>query len=359
MLYLPRLLIINKERIMKTIRFSVAVLFILLLNTTYASAQNISDLYARLDSSVVIIEVISSETTGDGDMIKKVSNGSLGSGVLVSKDGVILTAAHVVNNADAIRVTFKDGQQFRAKVTALSRMADVALIQCQGTIENPKVAKMGDSDKTRIGDEVMIIGSPMGLTHSLSVGYISRREKHKDAHAGFARLEYFQTDAAINTGNSGGPMFNMQGELIGIVSSIISRSGGFEGIGFVATINIVKEVLFKKSNIWIGVDVFLLQGPMALALNVPQEGGVLIQNVAKNSPAYFMGLKGGYFKAVISDNPIVLGGDIVLSIDGHKFDTEENVLDALDYLNSRKAGAKYTFKVLRHGQIVDVSWIAK
>jgi len=344
---------------MKMVKFSVVTLFILILSSTQVIAQNIPDLYARLDSSVVVIEVISSETAGAGDMLKKVSNGSLGSGVLVSEDGVILTAAHVVNNADAIRVTFKDGQQLRAKVTALSRMADVALIECEGVIKNPKVAKMGDSDKTRIGDEVMIIGSPMGLTHSLSIGYISRKEKLEDKHAGFTRLEYFQTDAAINTGNSGGPMFNMQGEIIGVVSSIISRSGGFEGIGFVATINIVKDLLFKKGNIWIGVDVFLLQGKMALALNVPQEGAVLIQNVAKNSPGYFMGLKGGFYRATIEDQPVILGGDIVLSIDGHKFDNDENIMEALDYLNSRTKGTKYTFKVLRHGEIIDVSWIAK
>lgn len=344
---------------MKRITLSIIFLVLLATSNSQLMAQSISDLYAKLDLSVVVIEVVSSETKGDGDPRDKVSVGSMGSGVLVSEDGIIITAAHVVNNADAIRVTFSDGQQLRAKVISLSRLADVTLIKCDGLIKNPHVAKMGDSDKTRIGDEVMIIGSPMGLTHSLSVGYISRREKQTDNRAGFTRLEYFQTDAAINTGNSGGPMFNMQGEVIGIVSSILSRSGGFEGIGFVATINIVKELLFEKSNIWLGVDVFVLSGPLAVALNVPQQGAILIQNVAKDSPSYFMGLKGGFVKAVIDQHEITLGGDIILSIDGHKFDNEENILKAVDYLNGVKKGATYTFKVLRNGQVTDVSWVAK
>jgi serine protease Do len=344
---------------MKKITLSISMFLLLLVSATQIQAQNIAELYENLDPSVVVIEVISSETKGVGDPSKKVSMGSLGSGVLVSKDGVIITAAHVVNNADAIRVTFKDGQQLRAKILGVSRVADVATIKCEGIIENPHVAKMGDSDKMKIGDEIMIIGSPMGLNHSLSVGYISRKEKHKDAHAGFTRLEYFQTDAAINTGNSGGPMFNMDGEVVGVVSSIMSRSGGFEGIGFVATINIVKQTLFNKSNIWIGVDVQMLNTAMCMALNVPQQGAVLIQNVAKDSPAYYMGLKGGFIKAIIADREVILGGDIVLSIDGHNFDNEENALIAVDYLNAIKPGQEYTFKVLRFGKIIDVKWIAK
>ena len=344
---------------MKKITLSIIVLLIIASSNIQLKAQEIAGLYAKLDPSVVLIEVISSHTKGDGDMRDKVSTGSLGSGVLVSKDGLILTAAHVVNDADAIRVTFSDGQQLRAKVKTMSRLADVATIQCEGVIKNPVVAKMGDSDKTKIGERVIIIGSPMGLNHSLSVGYISRRESQEENREGFTRMEYFQTDASINTGNSGGPMFNMQGEVIGIVSSILSRSGGFEGIGFVATINIVKELLIEKSNIWLGVDVFVLSGPLAMAFNLPQEAGILIQNVAKDSPAYYMGLKGGYINGTIVDRPIVLGGDIVLSIDGHKFDSEENILKAVDYLNSIKSGTTYVFKVMRFGKIIDVSWVAK
>ena len=336
----------------------IAVIVVIFLSLS-TNAQNISDLFSKLDSSVVVIRTVESKTKGQGNANDKVSFGALGSGVLVSKDGKILTAAHVVNNADEIEVYFKSGQVMKAKIEGLSRVADVAVIKTMGVIKDPKPAKMGDSDKSRIGDEVMIIGSPMGLEHSLSVGYISRKETQHGHSSNFKKMEFFQTDAAINTGNSGGPMFNMDGEVIGIVSSILSRSGGFEGIGFVATINIIKDLLINQSNNWIGIDVFYLYGPLAMAFNVPQDGGILIENVAKNSPAYYMGLKGGFANISIEDHDITIGGDIVLGVDDKKFDNPDNVEDAVKYLNSLDKGKSYVFKVLRAGQIIDVKWTVR
>ncbi len=337
----------------------ITLIIVFIFINSIAIAQDISALYEKLDKSVVVIKVVESKTNGQGKLDEKVSYGALGSGVLINKDGTIITAAHVVNNADEVVVVFSDGQEMRAKVVGLSKIADVAKIKVMGLIKNPLPAKMGDSDKTKIGDKIMIIGSPMGLDHSLSVGYISRKEQHKSRSSDFNRLEFFQTDAAINTGNSGGPMFNMDGELIGIVSSIMSRSGGFEGIGFVATINIVKNLLIKKHNTWLGIDAQILYGPLALAFNVPQDMGILVMNVTKSSPAYFMGLHGGSIIAKIGDEEIVIGGDIILQIDNIKFGTEESVLKGIDYINSLKPGSKYTLKVLRMGQIIDINWTVK
>jgi len=335
------------------------VIVVIALLSINSNAQTVSDLYAKHDSSVVVIRTIESKTKGQGIASDKVSYGALGSGVLISKDGTILTAAHVVNNADEIEVVFIDGQVMKAKIQGLSRIADVAVIKTMGLIKDPKPSKMGDSDKSRIGDKVMIIGSPMGLEHSLSVGYISRKETQHGHSSNFKKMEFFQTDAAINTGNSGGPMFNMDGEVIGVVSSILSRSGGFEGIGFVATINIIKELLIDQSNNWIGVEVFYLYGPLAMAFNVPQDGAVLIENVAKNSPAYFMGLKGGFANISIEKQDIVIGGDIVLAIDDMKFDNPDNVEDAVKYLNSLEKGKSYIFKILRAGKIIDLKWTVR
>ena len=117
----------------------------------------------------------------------------------------------------------------------------------------------------------------------------------------FVRMEFFQTDAAINQGNSGGPMFNLQGEVIGIVSSILSFSGGFEGLGFAATSNIAKSILTKKGSFWFGVDVLPLTREMCKVFNVKQDGALLVQNVTDNSPAYFMGIKGGSIKMDIAE----------------------------------------------------------
>ena len=320
------------------------------------NAQTVSELFEKLDSSVVIIKVVESKTTGIGDVKEKMSFGALGSGVLISEDGKILTAAHVVNDADEILIIFKDGQELKAKVEGLSKMADVAIIKTMGNIKNPKPAKLGNSDKTKIGDQVMIIGSPMGLFHSLSVGYISRKETSNHHSANFSKMEFFQTDAAINTGNSGGPMFNMDGEVIGIISSILSRSGGFEGIGFAATINIIKDLLLEQHNTWLGIDAFLLQGPLAFAFNVPQGTGILVQNVTKNSPAYFMGLKGGYINAIIAEHEVTIGGDIILGFNNIKLDSRKNLEKAIDILNALKHGDKYSIKVLRNGTIHNLNW---
>ena len=330
--------------------------FIIISASTFA--QDISALYEKLNKSVVVIRVMESKTKGTGKSSDKVSYGALGSGVLVGKE-TILTAAHVVNNGDKIKVVFTDGQELAAVVEGLSKIADIAKIRVLGVIKDPHPAKMGDSDKTKIGDKVMIIGSPMGLEHSLSVGYISRKEKHKSKTSNFSRLEMFQTDAAINTGNSGGPMFNMDGEVIGVVSSIMSRSGGFEGIGFVATINIIKELLIDQHNTWLGMDSQILYGPLAWALNVQQGGGVLVQNVTSNSPAYYMGLKGGSIITKIGNEELAIGGDILLQLDDKILDSPEHILIALDYINAMKPGTKYTFKVLRKGEIIDVSWTIK
>ena len=337
---------------------SLIIGLILIINTNI-SAQTVSELFEKLDSSVVIIQVVESQTTGEGNKKEKVSFGALGSGVLINKNGQILTAAHVVNEADEIQIIFKDGQTLTAKVEGLSRTADIAIIKTQGIIKNPKPAKLGDSDKTKIGDQVMIIGSPMGLYHSLSVGHISRKEKKGNHKGDFADMEFFQTDAAINTGNSGGPMFNMDGEVIGIVSSILSRSGGFEGIGFAATINIIKKILINHSNTWLGIDAFLLQEPLIQAFNVPQEAGILVQNVTKNSPAYFMGMKGGYINAIIGEHQIAIGGDIILSIDKVKLDSPKHVKEAIDHLNSMSSGQKYTISILRNGEIKTLNWSVK
>ena len=172
-------------------------------------------------------------------------------------------------------------------------------------------------------------------------------------------MEFFQTDAAINTGNSGGPMFNMDGEVIGVVSSILSRSGGFEGIGFAATINIVKELLIEHSNTWLGIDVFLLEGKLAKAFNVYEDAGILVQNVTKDSPAYYMGMKGGNINVQINDQLVTIGGDIILSIDNIKLNNPKNIQTGVEYLNALPKGAKYTLTVLRAGEKIDLNWIIK
>ena len=332
------------------------LLLVLLSISVQISAQDFSELFKKANPSVVVLKIIEAENAGTGEPYRKTTLGSLGSGVLINADGSILTAAHVIKLASEILVEFPDGQSFKAEVVKVSHESDIALIKTQGRPVKPVVAKLGDSDKTNIGDKIFIIGSPMGLYHSLSVGYISGRHIEQLDFSRAGKIEFFQTDAAINTGNSGGPMFNLNGEVIGIVSSILTRSGGFEGLGFAATSNIAKFIMETEGYDWMGIDASYIEGKLAKILNIKQGAGFLIQSVADKSPAYFMGIKGGFQKIKIDEQEILVGGDILLSANGIRFDNKENLEKFLSYFQQMTQGDVLKVEILRAGEIQFLEW---
>src|SRR5438034_2539483 len=236
---------------------------------TAAADQALSDVFKRVNPAVV--EIHTKETdVARGGIAQQVSVAGLGSGVLISLDGKVLTAAHVVQTADAIEVEFLTGEKLKARVVSSEPSADVALLQLEKPPKSPFVARLGDSDAVEVGESVFVVGAPLGVSHTLTVGYISARRKPNATFSGMSRAEFFQTDAAINQGNSGGPMFNMQGEVIGIVSYIISKSGGFEGLGFVVSSNMARQLMLEKRPFWTGVTWFRISGELAEYLNLPQ-----------------------------------------------------------------------------------------
>jgi len=165
----------------------------------------------------------------------------------------------------------------------------------------------------------------------------------------------FQTDAAINVGNSGGPMFNMEGEVIGIVSHIVSEGGDFAGLGFAVTSNVAKELLTSDS-FWTGLEGYAVSGDLAEILNLPQATGVLVQRIAKGSPAEELGLRAGAVQAVIEEEKMLLGGDIILKVGGIGLGANFTGLeDIRDYLSKLKVGATWTVTVLRGGRVVNLS----
>ena len=334
------------------------LLFAALLGmVNYVSAQDLADMFETNKHSVVTIYTAEDVSTGSGDPLTFTSSMGLGSGVLV-RDNYILTASHVVANAKAIMVEFFDGEKIPAITYRISKIADVAIIKLESAPSKAKEAVIGRSDEVRIGDEIFVIGAPMGLTYSLSTGIISGRHSEKNPRNDEKILEFFQTDASINTGNSGGPMYNSKGEVIGIVSSILSRSGGFEGIGFAATSQVAKDVLNARGSKYFGIDAITLPYEMAKVLNVPQESGWLIQNVVKGSPAGMLGLKGGFRKVIIEENEILLGGDIILSIDGIKITEEESIFKISEHLDSVESTNTHKIMVLRAGEILEFNWIS-
>lgn len=328
-----------------------------LLIAAYTQAQTFADMVARVNQSVVKIHVLEKKNLGIGQKTAYTSAEGFGSGVLVGENSnYILTAAHVVANASKIQVEFIDGTTVAAFNRRVDKTADVAIIQLEQAVTHLPKATLGDSDKARIGEDIFIIGNPLGLAHSVSKGIISGRHNEQNTTNASNAMEYFQTDAAINKGNSGGPMFNMKGEVIGIVSSILSFSGGFEGLGFAATSNIAVDILTQKGRIWFGTDVLPLGAELCEIFNVPQEGALLVQSVTENSPAYFMGMKGGYVTMKIGEMEFLAGGDIVLEIDGIKLNTRENVEKLWAHLNMQDDGHEYVVQVFRAGEIKHLRW---
>jgi S1-C subfamily serine protease len=311
-----------------------------------AEAQSVGPVFRRVNPSVVIIRARGKEVAGAGQ-VAHVSE--VGSGVLVSPDGKVITAAHVVQTADEITAEFLGGERVAARVIASEPEADVSLLQLERVPAQATVATLGDSDRAEVGDQVFIIGAPYGIAHTLSVGYVTARHKPNTVYSEMALAEFLQTDAAINPGNSGGPMFNMAGEVIGVASHNISRSGGSEGLGFVVTINMARRLLLEQRSFWSGMSGVIVAGPVARALNLPQPVGVMVQQVAADSPAAHIGLRPGTIPSTIEGKPFLLGGDIILAIQGKKIG-DETYQELQERLRRLPAGTLISVTVLRAGR---------
>ncbi len=336
-----------------TINLTVGVALAALVSVPTAFAAEIADLYDQIKASVVVIKTESREVSpvAPGQLM---SVGGLGSGVLISDDGKVMTAAHVVQTADSVTVTFLSGESVSARVLSSEPAADVALIQLDRMPEEAKVASIGDSDRVRVGEQIFVVGAPFGIEHSLTVGHISARRIEENAFGMFASAELFQTDAAINTGNSGGPMFNQNGEVIGIVSYIISQTGAFEGLGFVITSNTAQELLLSGPSLWSGFQGQMLTGELARALNIPQQRAMLIERVAQRSLGTHLGVRGGTLPVDIAGTPVVLGGDVLLAVLGVSLEDPDARQKVRDKATALKSGDEIVVTVLRGGKVVEL-----
>jgi serine protease Do len=238
---------------------------------------------------------------------------SLGSGVIVDPAGIVLTNAHVVERASEIEVVTADGKKHKAKLVGIDRRTDLAVLNLQGGGPYPAAA-LGDSDKLKVGDWVLAIGSPFGLQQTVTAGIISA--KGRSIGQGPFDNDFIQTDAAINPGNSGGPLVNMSGEVIGINSAILSRSGGNVGIGFSIPSNMARRIyteLAAKGKVtrgWLGVSIQPMTPDLAKSFGLKEPKGVLISDVVQDSPAERAG---------------VAAGDIVIEFDKKKVETPQDL----------------------------------
>jgi serine protease Do len=246
----------------------------------------------------------------EGQRPRKVS--SLGSGFVIDPNGVIVTNNHVIEGADEIVVNFADGEKYDAKLIGRDPKTDLAVLKIEAKKKFPFV-KLGDSQKARVGDWVIAIGNPFGLGGSLSAGVISAIKR--DIRSG-PYDDFIQTDAAINRGNSGGPLFNMDGDVIGVNSSIISPSGGSVGIGFAIPSDLVQSVVdqliaFGETRRgWLGVRIQPVTDELAETLGLDKAKGALVSEVMPDGPAS----KGG-----------VKVGDVIVEFDGKSVDTARDL----------------------------------
>ncbi len=264
---------------------------------------------------------------------------SLGSGFIIKKDGIVVTNNHVIANADDIIVRV-DNKEFKAKVLGSDPYSDIAVLKINSS-NNFKTVNFGNSDKSRVGDWVVAIGNPFGLGGTVTSGIISARNRDIN----LTRYDDFiQTDASINQGNSGGPLFNTEGDVIGINTAIISPSGASSGIGFAIPANYASTIIDQLIKFgetkrgWLGVRIQEVTDEMAMVAGLKEKTGAFIGGVSEGSPADKGGMK---------------SGDIVLEFDGQKIKTMRNLPKVVA---NTKPNKKVTIKVWREKKLVTLKF---
>lgn len=274
-------------------------------------------------------------------MTRERMQNSLGSGVIVRPDGVIVTSDHVIAGADQIRVVLSDKREFDAKVVMRDERSDLAILRLEKAGRGFSYLELRDSDEAQVGDLVLAIGNPFGVGQTVTSGIISALA-HRAVGGG--DLDYFiQTDAAINPGNSGGALVTMDGKLVGINASIYSRSGGNMGIGFAVPANLVRTMLAavaqgKKevTHPWMGIDGQPVTQDIAASLGLAQPAGFLVKGMSEYSPARKAGVK---------------IGDVVVSLNGHAIDD----MQSFNYrVATLQIGSTASFGVMRQGQKIEL-----
>ena len=278
-----------------------------------------------------------------------------GSGFIIDKEGHILTNYHVIANARLLEVTLHNRKTVKAQVIGTDRNHDLAIIKID--VPNLVPATLGDSTNLNVGQKVFAIGNPFGLSGTMTRGIVSSIRSVRNANGGSID-EAIQTDAAINPGNSGGPLLNSKAEVIGINSMILT--GGAEqsaGIGFAIPINTAKAVLNDLVTVGsvrrpsLGISTLPIGPELADQMGLASDYGILIMQVAPGSAADRAGLRGGSERAMLGNTPIMLGGDLIVAIDGQQV---EDPQDLSQVMNKHRAGDTVTITIYRGKRKMDV-----
>lgn len=315
--------------------------------STAVCNKSFADIYEQLAPAIVSI---TSASVNPYEVDTRVIR-SVGSGVLIAPSGSVLTNAHLVLGQQVLTVTLRDNLSLEAQVVGLDPIFDVALLHIpQPAKLKLPTAKLGDSTKVRVGDEVITIGNPLGLNQSLTQGTVSGINRVLPELPLSVQAPLIQTDAPINPGNSGGPLVNRCGDIIGITTLILSST---QNIGFVIPSNLIRSVLpalIKDGEVirpWLGFRGKLVDPILIALLRLPLVEGFLVEMIDPDSPAEHAGLQGGQHEIIIDGKGFLIGGDIITKVNEQAITSSEHLSQVLKPL---KVGQTLHLTVFRNGE---------
>ena len=320
---------------------------------------SVGEIYRRSGPGVVQITTTSTQTVEPDPFLnpfgppEEQQQRALGSGFVIGKSGHIVTNYHVVEGADTIEVGFSNRDTVKARVVGTDPSTDLAVLKVDVDARALTPLRLGDSDRIRVGDSVVAIGNPLGLERSVTAGIVSALHRPLTAPDNFTIDDVIQTDAAINSGNSGGPLIAANGRVIGVNTAIATGNtgaGGNIGIGFAVPINTVRDVtsqLIDRGRVehaFLGVEARPIDEEIADLFNLPVEQGLLVVGVFEDSGADKAGLRAGTTEVVVAGESYRLGGDIIVEVDGKSAQTTEDLREAV---SAKKPGDKIRIQAYR------------
>jgi len=323
-----------------------------------SNGMSVNQIYERAASGVVRVNSTSNSTAATGLGTQQTS--ALGSGFVIDKTGHIVTNYHVVEGADVVTVSFSNRDTVKADVVGTDPSSDIAVLRVNTAASALTPLPLGNSDAVEVGDPVVAIGNPFGLDRTVTAGIVSALQRLITAPNRFTIDHVIQTDAPINHGNSGGPLLSSRGQVIGVNTQIETgdTATGNVGIGFSVPSNTVKDVVAqiirtgRVDHAYLGISGQAVTPDVADKYNLPVKAGVVIESVTNDSGADKAGLEGGKTQVVVAGETYVLGGDIIVSFDGAKISSIEQLRDAVA---AHKPGDRVTVVIYRDAKKTSVT----
>ena len=322
-------------------------------DVTVDTNMSLIQLFEKAEPAVIQVNVKKIQSEGATEEVP----GGSGSGFVYDDTGHIITNNHVIDDALKITVTFLDGESYAAEIVGNDADLDLAVLKINARNSYLHHLEIGSSSELKVGQQVVAIGNPFGLSGSMTTGIVSQIGRLLPQESGYSIPNVIQTDAAINPGNSGGPLLNLNGEVVGINTAIQSETGNFTGVGFAIpsdTVNKVVPILIRDGGIrhpWLGVSGIDIDYELAEIRGLDSTKGFLIVSVIEGSPADIAGLMGTETRKMIDGRDVPMDGDIIIKIDG---ELVRKIADILVHLQMEKlVGDEMVLTILRDGEVMD------